>query len=109
MSTARADSSERSTTGDRVPPGASISSRFQLCTAPDPRRRARNATRGADARSATVRLNSPVSPVVDRYELGPIGTNCYIVRAERTAPEAVVVDPGGDAAQLRLELARMGA
>ena len=45
---------------------------------------------------------------VDTYELGPIGTNCYIVRAERGAPEAVVIDPGGDAAQLRLELARTG-
>ena len=45
---------------------------------------------------------------MDRYELGPIGTNCYVVRAERGAAEAVVVDPGGDAAQLRLELARMG-
>ena len=50
-----------------------------------------------------------MSLVVDTYELGPIGTNCYIVRAERGAPEAVVVDPGGDAAQLRLELARMSA
>jgi glyoxylase-like metal-dependent hydrolase (beta-lactamase superfamily II) len=47
--------------------------------------------------------------VVDRYELGPIGTNCYVVRASRDAPEAVVVDPGGDAADLRLELARLGA
>jgi glyoxylase-like metal-dependent hydrolase (beta-lactamase superfamily II) len=46
---------------------------------------------------------------VDTYQLGPIGTNCYVVRGERGAPEAVVVDPGGDAAQLRLELARMGA
>jgi hydroxyacylglutathione hydrolase len=45
-------------------------------------------------------------PVVDRYELGPMGTNGYVVRADRGAPEAVVVDPGGDAAQLRLELAR---
>jgi glyoxylase-like metal-dependent hydrolase (beta-lactamase superfamily II) len=44
---------------------------------------------------------------VDRYELGPIGTNCYVVRAERGAPEAVVVDPGGDATSLRLEIARM--
>ena len=50
-----------------------------------------------------------MSLVVDTYELGPIGTNCYLVRAERGAPEAVVVDPGGDAAQLRLELARMSA
>jgi glyoxylase-like metal-dependent hydrolase (beta-lactamase superfamily II) len=49
-----------------------------------------------------------VPPAVDTYELGPIGTNCYIVRAERGAAEAVVVDPGGDAARLRLELAGMG-
>jgi hydroxyacylglutathione hydrolase len=49
-----------------------------------------------------------VTLVVDRYELGPMGTNCYVVRAERGASEAVVVDPGGDAAQLRLELARAG-
>ena len=50
-----------------------------------------------------------MSLVVDCYELGPIGTNCYIVRAERSASEAVVVDPGGDAPRLRLELAGMGA
>ena len=47
--------------------------------------------------------------VVDRYELGPIGTNCYVVRAERGSTEAAVVDPSGDAATIRLELARMGA
>jgi hydroxyacylglutathione hydrolase len=50
-----------------------------------------------------------VSLVVDRYQLGPAGTNCYVVRAERGAAEAVVVDPGADAAQLRLELAGFGA
>jgi glyoxylase-like metal-dependent hydrolase (beta-lactamase superfamily II) len=50
-----------------------------------------------------------VSLAVDRYEVGPIGTNCYVVRASRDALEAVVVDPGGDAAQLRLELARARA
>jgi glyoxylase-like metal-dependent hydrolase (beta-lactamase superfamily II) len=50
-----------------------------------------------------------VTIVVDRYELGPLGTNCYVVRSERGVPEAVVVDPGGDAAELRLELARSGA
>jgi len=48
-------------------------------------------------------------PVVDRFELGPIGTNCYVVRSERGAKEAVVVDPSGDAATIRLELAPMGA
>jgi hydroxyacylglutathione hydrolase len=46
---------------------------------------------------------------VDRYELGPVGTNCYVVRADRAAAEAVVIDPGGDASQLRLEIARTGA
>lgn len=46
---------------------------------------------------------------VDRYELGPIGTNGYVVRSDRAATEAVVVDPGGAAPELRLELARMGA
>ena len=50
-----------------------------------------------------------MSLAVDCYELGPLGTNCYVVRASRGAPEAVVVDPGGDAARLRLELARMGS
>jgi len=47
--------------------------------------------------------------VVDRYELGPIGTNCYVVRSERGAAEAVVVDPSGEAATIRLELASLGA
>ena len=46
---------------------------------------------------------------VDRYELGTIGTNCYVVRADRTSSEAVVVDPGADAAELRLRLASSGA
>ena len=50
-----------------------------------------------------------MSLAVDRYELGPVGTNCYVVRRERGVQEAVVVDPGGDAAQLQLELAGMGA
>jgi hydroxyacylglutathione hydrolase len=47
--------------------------------------------------------------VVDRYELGPIGTNGYVVRASSSATEAVVVDPGGDAADLQRELSRLGA
>ena len=46
--------------------------------------------------------------VVDTYPLGRAGTNCYVVRTERGAPEAVVVDPGDDAARLRLELAGFG-
>jgi hydroxyacylglutathione hydrolase len=54
-------------------------------------------------------VSTPSALVVDRYELGPIGTNCYLVRASRGAPDAVVIDPSGDAAQLRLELAGMNA
>ena len=50
-----------------------------------------------------------MSLAVDRYELGPIGTNCYVVRAGEDAPEAVVIDPGADAATLESELARMEA
>ena len=45
---------------------------------------------------------------VDRYVLGAAQENCYVVRAERGSAEAVVVDPGDDAVQLRLELARLG-
>ena len=50
-----------------------------------------------------------MSVAVDTYELGPIGTNCHVVRAERGAADAVVIDPGADAARLRLELAGFGA
>src|SRR3954463_9296578 len=41
--------------------------------------------------------------------MGPVGTNCYVLRAERGAAEAVVVDPGGDSTDLRLDLARSAA
>jgi hydroxyacylglutathione hydrolase len=50
-----------------------------------------------------------VSVAVDRYELGPIGTNCYVVRADRGAAEAVVIDPSGESPEVRLDLARAGA
>ncbi len=46
--------------------------------------------------------------VVDRYALGPLQTNCFVVRTDRNAAAAAVIDPGGDAASLRLELARLG-
>lgn len=45
---------------------------------------------------------------VDTYQLGPIGTNCYVVRADDAAREAVVVDPGGEAERLTAELERAG-
>jgi glyoxylase-like metal-dependent hydrolase (beta-lactamase superfamily II) len=50
-----------------------------------------------------------VSPAVERYEVGPIGTNCYVVREKDGAEEAVVIDPGGDAPRLLHELAGMNA
>jgi hydroxyacylglutathione hydrolase len=47
--------------------------------------------------------------VVDQLELGPIGTNTYLVRSSPSAAEAVVVDPSGDAATIRQSLAAVGA
>jgi glyoxylase-like metal-dependent hydrolase (beta-lactamase superfamily II) len=49
-----------------------------------------------------------MSLAVERYELGPIATNCYVVRTSDEASEGVVIDPGGDAAELRRELERLG-
>jgi hydroxyacylglutathione hydrolase len=48
-----------------------------------------------------------VSLAVNRYELGLIGTNCYVVRAHDRAHEAVVVDPGADAPRILEELAAL--
>lgn len=50
-----------------------------------------------------------MAPVVEQLSLGPLQTNCYLVRAERGAPEAVVVDPSGEPATIRLRLAEMGS
>jgi hydroxyacylglutathione hydrolase len=46
---------------------------------------------------------------VDSFVMGPYGSNCYVVRAERGAHDAAVIDPGDDPTPLRLELARLGA
>jgi glyoxylase-like metal-dependent hydrolase (beta-lactamase superfamily II) len=45
--------------------------------------------------------------VVDSFVMGPFQSNCYVVRSERGAAEAVVIDPGDDPTPLRLELAGM--
>src|SRR4051794_17353859 len=50
-----------------------------------------------------------MSLAVERYELGPIATNCYVVRASEHASEAVVIDPGAEAEKLGRELERLGA
>ena len=39
-------------------------------------------------------------PAVDQLPLGPMGTNCYVVRADASKSEAAVVDPGADAARI---------
>ena len=46
---------------------------------------------------------------VDRLELGPIGTNTYVVRSSAAATDAVVVDPSGEAATIEEALARRSA
>jgi hydroxyacylglutathione hydrolase len=48
-----------------------------------------------------------VAIVVDRFALGPLQTNCYLVRAHGAASEAVVVDPGGEASELRVQMGRL--
>lgn len=47
-------------------------------------------------------------PVVDQLTFGPFETNCYVVRSERSASEAVIVDPSGTATEIRLRLASLG-
>jgi hydroxyacylglutathione hydrolase len=46
---------------------------------------------------------------VDQLELPPIGTNTYVVRAAAGAPDAVVVDPSGDAGTILAHLASVGS
>ena len=53
--------------------------------------------------------SAAMSLAVERYELGPISTNCYVVRATDESRDAVVIDPGGDVAELRSALERLGA
>jgi hydroxyacylglutathione hydrolase len=50
-----------------------------------------------------------MSLVVDSFVMGPFQSNCYVVRSERGAADAVVIDPGDDPTPLRLELAGLGA
>ena len=50
-----------------------------------------------------------VALAVEQLSIGPIGTNCYLVRADGAAAEAVVVDPSGDAAEICSRLAQLGA
>ena len=55
-----------------------------------------------------VRRLAVVPPAVDVLTLGPLATNCYVVRSDRAASEAIVVDPSGSATEIRLALASRG-
>ena len=46
--------------------------------------------------------------VVDCFALGPLQTNCYLVRADAALSAGIVVDPGGEAAELHVQLGRLG-
>ena len=46
--------------------------------------------------------------IIEGLSLGPIGTNCYLVRASESAVDAVVVDPSGLAEELLPALERRG-
>jgi hydroxyacylglutathione hydrolase len=46
-----------------------------------------------------------MAPVVETYTLGPTQTNCYVVRADAAAQEAVVVDPGYEGVQPAFDVA----
>jgi glyoxylase-like metal-dependent hydrolase (beta-lactamase superfamily II) len=41
--------------------------------------------------------------------MGPFASNCYVVRTERGAAEAAIVDPGDDPRPVLLDLTEMGA
>ena len=46
---------------------------------------------------------------VDQLSLGPIGTNCYLVRVDRDATDAAVIDPGDEPAEIERALDTLGA
>ena len=50
-----------------------------------------------------------MSLAVDQLSLGQIGTNCYLVRTDRGAREAVVIDPGADVGEIEGALEAAGA
>ncbi len=50
-----------------------------------------------------------MSLAIDQLSLGQIGTNCYLVRADPDAADAVVIDPGAEPAEIEQALASVGA
>ena len=58
---------------------------------------------------APVRLNPPMPLAVNQLQLGPVGTNGYVIRASEQATAAVVIDPGADVDAIRSTLAQLAA
>ena len=50
-----------------------------------------------------------MSLAIDQLSLGDIGTNCYLVRSDATATEAVVLDPGDRSDEIVRALEQVGA
>lgn len=48
-----------------------------------------------------------ITTLLAHYVVGPLGCNCYVV-GDPATKEAIVIDPGGDAARLIEELVRLG-
>lgn len=46
---------------------------------------------------------------IDMLELGPVGTNTYVVRSAPDTADAVVIDPSGEASAILARLAEIGA
>src|SRR4029078_180443 len=65
--------------------------------------------RAPAARRRRVRTLAGVPPPSERVSLGPLATNCYVVRSGSASAEAVVVDPSGTAPEIRAALAAVGA
>jgi hydroxyacylglutathione hydrolase len=63
---------------------------------------------GKDPFPSLATLKRLMALAVNTFVLGPFQSNCYVVRSERGAAEAAIVDPGDDPTALRLELAGMG-
>jgi hydroxyacylglutathione hydrolase len=52
-------------------------------------------------------MNQRQKPLINRFIVGPLGVNCYIV-ADTATREACVIDPGADGAKIKSFIAKNG-
>lgn len=52
-------------------------------------------------------MNQRQKPLINRFIVGPLGVNCYIV-ADPATKEACVIDPGADGAKIKSFIAKNG-